>query len=62
MKLKVKDNTVTEIVLNRQIYVVDKNGYVNIPDSLEVDDSLFESDTATDKKTGDTANTATTTK
>lgn len=51
MKLKVKDNTVTEIALNKQIYVVDKDGYINIPDGLEVDDSLFELDTATGKKT-----------
>lgn len=51
MKLKVKDNTVTEIALNKQIYVVDEDGYINIPDGLEVDDSLFESDTATGKKT-----------
>lgn len=50
MKLKVKDNTVTEIALNKQIYVVDKDGYINIPDGLEVDDSLFELDTATGKK------------
>ena len=64
MKLKVKDNTVTEIALNKQIYVVDKDGYINVPDGLEVDDSLFESDTATAKKADDTAeatgNTATT--
>ena len=50
MKLKVKDNTVTEIALNKQIYVVDEDGYINIPDGLEVDDSLFELDTATGKK------------
>ena len=62
MKLKVKDKTVTEIALNKQIYVVDKDGYINVPDGLEVDDSLFESDTATDKKADDTAKTATTTK
>ena len=60
MKLKVKDNTVTEIALNKQIYVVDKDGYINIPDGLEVDDSLFELDTA--KKTDDTTKTETTTK
>ena len=62
MKLKVKDNTVTEIALNKQIYVVDKDGYINIPDGLEVDDSLFELDTATAKKTDDTTKTETTTK
>ena len=62
MKLKVKDSTVTEIALNKQIYVVDKDGYVNMPDGLEVDDSLFELDTNTAKKADDTANTATTTK
>lgn len=62
MKLKVKDSTVTEIALNKQIYVVDKDGYINIPDGLEVDDSLFELDTNTAKKTDDTAKTATTTK
>lgn len=60
MKLKVKDNIVTEIALNKQIYVVDKDGYINIPDGLEVDDSLFELDTA--KKANDTAKTGTTTK
>ena len=64
MKLKVKDNTVTEVALNKQIYVVDKTGYINVPDGSEVDDSLFESDTATAKKADDTAeatgNTATT--
>ena len=60
MKLKVKDNTVTEIALNKQIYVVDEDGYINIPDGLEVDDSLFELDTA--KKANDTAKTGTTTK
>ena len=64
MKLKVKGNTVTEIALNKQIYVVDKDGYIDIPDDLTVDDSLFDSSsttaTATDKKTDDTANTATT--
>ena len=62
MKLKVKDNTVTEIALNRQIYVVDKDGYINIPDGLEVDESLFELDTTTAKKTDDTTKTETTTK
>lgn len=62
MKLKVKDNTVTEVALNKQTYVVDKDGYINVPDGLEVDDSLFESDTATDKKTDDTAKATTTTK
>lgn len=62
MKLKVKDNTVTEIALNKQIYVVDEDGYINIPDGLEVDDSLFESDTTTVKKTDDTTKTGTTTK
>ena len=62
MKLKVKDNTVTEIALNKQIYVVDKDGYINIPDGLEVDDSLFELDTNTDKKTDDTTKTGATTK
>ena len=62
MKLKVKDNTVTEIALNKQIYVVDKDGYINIPDGSEVDDSLFESDTTTAKKTDDTPKTGTTTK
>ena len=50
MKLKVKDNTVTEIALNKQIYVVDKDGYINIPDGLEIDDSLFELEAATGKK------------
>ena len=60
MKLKVKDNTVTEIALNKQIYVVDKDGYINIPNGSEVDDSLFELDTA--KKANDTAKTGTTTK
>ena len=60
MKLNVKDNTVTEIALNKQIYVVDKDGYINISDGLEVDDSLFELDTA--KKANDTAKTGTTTK
>lgn len=62
MKLKVKDNTVTEIALNKQIYVVDKDGYINIPDGLEVDDSLFESDTTTTKKTDNTTKTGTTVK
>lgn len=62
MKLKVKDNTVTEIALNKQIYVVDKDGYINVPDGLDIDDSLFESDTATSPKTDDTAKKATTTK
>lgn len=62
MKLKVKDNTVTEIALNKQIYVVDKDGYINVPDGLEVDDSLFESDTATSSKADDTAKATTTTK
>jgi hypothetical protein len=62
MKLKVKDNTVTEIALNKQIYVVDKDGYVNIPDGLEVDESLFELDTTTAKKTDDTTKAETTTK
>ena len=62
MKLKVKDNTVTEIALNKQIYVVDKDGYINIPDGLEVDDSLFELDTNTTKQTDDTTNTGTTVK
>lgn len=62
MKLKVKDNTVTEIALNKQIYVVDKGGYINIPDGLEVDGSLFELDTNTDKKTDDTPKTGTTAK
>lgn len=62
MKLKVKDNTVTEIALNRQIYVVDKDGYINIPDGLEVDESLFELDTNTTKQTDDTPKTGTTTK
>lgn len=62
MKLKVKDNTVTEIALNKQIYVVDKDGYINIPDGLDVDDSLFELDTNTAKKTDNTAKTGTTTK
>ena len=64
MKLKVKDNTVTEVALNKQIYVVDKDGYINVPDGSEVDGSLFESDTATSPKADDTAeatgNTATT--
>ena len=50
MKIKVKDNTVTEIALNKQIYVVDKDGYINIPDGLEIDDSLFELEAATGKK------------
>ena len=62
MKLKVKDNTVTEIALNKQIYVVDKDGCINIPDGLEIDDSLFELDTTTAKKTDDTTKTETTTK
>lgn len=62
MKLKVKDNTVTEIALNKQIYVVDKDGYINIPDGLEVDESLFELDTDTTNKTDDTTKTGTTTK
>lgn len=62
MKLKVKDNTVTEIALNRQIYVVDKDGYINIPDGLEVDESLFELNTNTAKKTDDTNKTGTTVK
>ena len=62
MKLKVKDSTVTEIALNKQIYVVGKDGYINIPDGLEVDDSLFELDTNTAKKADYTAKTATTTK
>lgn len=62
MKLKVKDNTVTEIALNKQIYVVDKDGYINIPDGLEVDDSLFELDTNTTKQTDDTTKTGTTVK
>ena len=62
MKLKVKDNTVTEIALNKQIYVVDKDGYINITDGLEVDDSLFESDTATAKKRDDTTKTEATAK
>ena len=62
MKLKVKDNTVTEIALNKQIYVVDEDGYINIPDGLEVDESLFELDTNTAKKTDDTTKTETTTK
>lgn len=62
MKLKVKDNTVTEVALNKQIYVVGKDGYINVPDGLEVDDSLFESDTATSPKTDDTAKATTTTK
>lgn len=62
MKLKVKDNTVTEIALNKQIYVVDKDGYINIPDGLEVDESLFELDTTTAKKTDDTTKTETATK
>lgn len=62
MKLKVKDNTVTEIALNKQIYVVDKDGYVNVPDGLEVDNSLFELDTNIAKKVDDTAKTAATTK
>lgn len=62
MKLKVKDKTVTEIALNKQIYVVDKDGYINVPDGLEVDDLLFESDTTTSSKTDDTAKTTTTTK
>ena len=62
MKLKVKDNTVTEIALNKQIYVVDKDGYINIPDGLEVDESLFELDTTTAKKTDGITKTGTTTK
>ncbi len=62
MKLKVKDNTVTEIALNKQIYVVGKDGYINIPDGLEVDGSLFELDTNPDKKTDDTTKTGTTAK
>jgi hypothetical protein len=62
MKLKVKDNTVTEIALNKQIFVVDKDGYINIPDGLEVDESLFELDTTTAKKTDDTTKTGTTAK
>ena len=62
MKLKVKDNTVTEIALNKQIYVVDEDGCINIPDGLGVDDSLFELDTTTAKKTDDTTKTETTTK
>lgn len=62
MKLKVKDNTVTEIALNKQIYVVDKEGYINIPDGLEVDDSLVESDTTAAKKTDDTTKTGDTAK
>ena len=62
MKLKVKDNTVTEIALNKQIYVVDKDGYITIPEGLEVDESLFELDTNTTKKTDDTPKTGTTTK
>lgn len=62
MKLKVKDNTVTEIALNKQIYVVDKDGYINIPDGLEVDESLFELDTNTTKKTDDTTKAGGTTK
>lgn len=62
MKLKVKDNTVTEVALNKQIYVVDKDGYINIPDGSEVDDSLFESGTTTAKKADDTTKTGTTTK
>lgn len=62
MKLKVKDNTVTEIALNKQIYVVDKDGYINIPDGLEVDESLFELDTNTTKSTDDTTKTGTTVK
>ena len=62
MKLKVKDNTVTEIALNKQIYVVDKDGYINIPDGLEVDESLFELDTTTANKTDDTTKTGTTAK
>lgn len=62
MKLKVKDNTVTEIALNKQIYVVDKDGYINIPDGLEVDESLFELDTTTAKKTDDTTKAEATTK
>lgn len=62
MKLKVKDNTVTEIALNKQIYVVDKDGYINIPDGLEVDESLFELDTNTTKQTDDTTKTGTTVK
>ena len=51
MKLKVKDSTVTEIALNKQIYVVDKDGYVNIPDNSKVLDVLFEADTAASGKT-----------
>lgn len=62
MKLKVKDNTVTAIALNKQIYVVDKDGYINIPDGLEVDESLFELDTTTAKETDDTAKAGTTAK
>ena len=62
MKLKVKDNTVTEIALNRQIYVVDKDGYINIPDGLEVDESLFELGTTTAKKADDTTKTEATAK
>lgn len=54
MKLKVKDSTVTEIALNKQIYVVDKDGYVNIPDGSNVLDVLFEADTATSGKTSTT--------
>lgn len=50
MKLKLKDKTVTKVALNKQIYVVDKDGYINMPDGLEVDDSLFELDTNTAKK------------
>lgn len=50
MKLKLKDKTVTKVVLNKQIYVVDKDGYVNIPDNSKVLDVLFEADTATSGK------------
>lgn len=46
MKLKLKDKTVTEVALNKQIYVVDKAGHINIPDKSKVLDVLFEADTA----------------
>lgn len=52
MKLKLKDKTVTEVALNRQIYVVDKDGYINIPDNSKVLDVLFEADTAASGKEG----------
>lgn len=51
MKLKVKDKAINEIALNKQIYVVDKDGYVNIPDDSIVDNSLFEANTKANAKT-----------